>query len=180
MDFTEIAKRRFSCRNYQDKKVEEDKIAQILEAARIAPSAKNLQPWHFVVVQDPENLEKVKSCYARDWISSAPMIVIACGDHKGAWYRADGKNHADIDVAIATDHLTLTAADLGLGTCWVCKFDVQKCAHILQLPEGIEPIAMIPIGYPMDQPDTERHERQRKSLQDIVHNEKFHYKYFKR
>jgi len=180
MGFIDIARTRYSCRNYLDKQVEEDKIAQILEAARIAPSAKNLQPWHFVVTQEPENLEQIKSCYARDWINSAPMIVLACGDHKGAWYRADGKSHTNVDVAIAVDHMTLAAADLGLGTCWVCKFDVLKCANILQLPEGMEPIAMIPVGYPADQPDTERHEVQRKSLQDIVHKEKFYYKYFKR
>jgi nitroreductase len=180
MGFIDTAKSRFSCRNYQERQVEEDKIAHILGAARLAPSAKNLQPWHFVVVQDPENLEKIKSCYARDWINSAPLIIVACGDHKGAWYRPDGKNHADIDVAIAVDHLTLAAADIGLGTCWVCKFDVLKCAGILQLPEGIEPIAMVPVGYPVDEANTERHDVQRKSLQEIVHKDKFYYKYFKR
>ena len=180
MDFLDIAKTRYSCRNYLEKKVEEDTITQILDAARLAPSAKNLQAWHFVVIQEPKNLKQVKSCYARDWINSAPLIIVACGDHKSAWFRADGKNHTNIDVAIAVDHLTLAAADLGLGTCWICNFDVLKCAKILQLPEGMEPIAMIPVGYPASKPDTERHKSKRKSLQDIVHKEKFYYKYFKK
>jgi nitroreductase len=180
MSFLEIAKKRYSCRKYRNEKVEEEKIEQLLEAARIAPSAKNLQPWHFVVIQDPQHLQEIKSCYYSEWINSAPMIIVACGDHKGAWYRADGKNHADIDIAIAVDHLTLAAADMGLATCWVCKFDVIKCANILQLPEGVEPITMIPVGYPLDQVDTERYKFKRRKLQDIVHKEKFFYKYFKR
>jgi nitroreductase len=180
MGFIDIAKKRYSCREYRDKKVEEDLIIQILEAARIAPSAKNLQPWHFVVIQESPNLEWIKSCYSRDWIKPVPMIIIACGDHKAAWYRPDGKNHTNIDVAIAIDHLMLAAADLGLGTCWVCNFDVLKCANILQLPEAVEPIAMIPVGYPADQVDIQRHEYKREPLKDIVHKEKFYYKYFKR
>lgn len=180
MSFLEIAKKRYSCRKYRNEKVEEEKIEQLLEAARISPSAKNLQPWHFVVIQDPHHLQEIKSCYHGEWINSAPMIIVACGDHKGAWYRADGKNHADIDIAIAVDHLTLAAADIGLATCWVCKFDVIKCANILQLPEGVEPITMIPVGYPLDQADTDRYKLNRKKLQDIVHKEKFFYKYFKR
>ena len=180
MNFKELAQRRYSCRSYLSRQVEDEKIVHVLETARLAPSAKNLQPWHFVVIQEPESLTRIRSCYAGEWLESAPMIIVACGDHKAAWYRADGKNHTDIDVAIAIDHLTLAAVDIGLATCWICNFDVIKCAKILQLPEGVEPLAMIPLGYPADQPDTERHHIKRKKLDEIIHKKMFYYKYFKK
>ncbi len=180
MDFLELAKNRFSCRKYQDKPVEEDKIARILEAARIAPSAKNIQPWHFVIVDEGNNLENIKGCYPNKWIETAPLIIVACGDQKSAWHRSDGKIHTDIDLAIAVDHLTLAATDIGLATCWVCKFDVMTVAEILQLPDGIVPVAMIPVGYPAEEPDLNRHVLKRKPLEEIVHKGKFYYKYFKR
>lgn len=180
MSFIELAKKRYSCRKYQDKEVEKEKISQVLEAARIAPSAKNLQPWHFVVIHEEENLKRIKGCYKGRWIQSAPYIIVACGDHKSSWHRSDGKIHTNIDVAIAVDHLTLAATDIGLATCWICKFDVMKCSEILELPEGIEPIAMIPIGYPADKVDINRHRNDRDNIANIVHKEKFYYKYFKK
>ena len=179
MEFLELAKNRYSCRKYKDTPVEDKKLMQVLEAARVAPSAKNKQPWHYIIIQDSEILEKVKSCYKREWINSAPMIIVACGDHKISWRRSDGKDHTDIDMAISIDHLTLAATDAGLATCWVCKFDVMKCAEILELPEGIEPVALIPIGYPADEPDPERHERARNDLNEIVHKDRYFYRYFK-
>ncbi|MBS3807804.1 MAG: nitroreductase family protein [Bacteroidales bacterium] len=180
MDFQKLARRRYSCRNYLNQPVEDEKVVHVLDTARLAPSAKNLQPWHFVVIEDPDSLAKIRSCYAGEWLNTAPMIIVACGDHKGAWYRLDGKNHTDIDLAIAIDHLTLAATDIGLATCWICNFNVMKCAKILQLPEGVEPIAMIPLGYPADHPDTSRHNIKRKKLDELVHKRKFYYKYFKR
>jgi len=180
MDFLELAKKRYSCRKYKDQPVEEEQLMQVLEATRLAPSAKNKQPWHFIIIQEEENLKKIKSCYKRDWIESAPLIIVACGDHKSAWRRSDGKDHTDIDMAISIDHLTLAATDIGLATCWVCKFDVMRCAEILQLPDGVEPVALIPIGYPADKVDTGRHNKARESLNDIVHKDQFYYRYFKR
>src|SRR6056297_578062 len=154
MSFIELAKRRYSCRKYQNKEVEKEKISQVLEAARIAPSAKNIQPWHFVVIHEEENLKRIKGCYKGRWIKTAPYIIV--------------------------DHLTLAATDIGLATCWICKFDVMKCSEILELPEGIEPIAMIPIGYPADKVDVNRHRNDRDNIANIVHKEKFYYKYFKK
>ncbi|MFO7939715.1 MAG: nitroreductase family protein [Bacteroidales bacterium] len=180
MSFLELAKKRYSCRKFQDKPVEKEVMLQVLDAGRIAPSAKNKQPWHFIVIQDKQNLEKLYQVYNREWIRSAPAIIAVCGDHREAWRRADGKIHTNVDVAIAIDHLTLQATDLGLGTCWVCKFDVMKTVELLNLRDDIEPIALLPIGYPADAPNTERHEEQRKELEEIVHWEKFYFKYFKR
>lgn len=180
MDFIELAKKRYSCRKYKDKAIEAEKMEYVLNAGRVAPSAKNIQPWHYIVVSERENLDKICDCYKRDWIRSAPSIIIVCGDHDIAWRRPDGKDHTDIDISITIDHMVLAATEQGLGTCWVCNFDVMKCNEILDLPSQIEPIALIPIGYPDDTPkDTERHDKDRRSLFEIKHNEKFTYKVFK-
>jgi nitroreductase len=180
MAFIDLAKQRYSSRKYLDKPIEREVLLKILEAGRVAPSAKNKQPWHFVIITQEESLKKIRECYQREWLQTAKCIIVVCGDHREAWRRSDGKIHTDIDVAIAIDHITLAATDMGLSTCWICKFDVMKCAQIMDLPEGVEPIALIPVGYPADEPDVNRHHQLRKPLDEIVHWDKFYYKPFKR
>jgi len=180
MEFIELAKKRYSSRKYLDKPVERELLLKVLEAGRVAPSAKNRQPWHFVVITQEESLGKIRECYDRNWLKTAKCIIVVCGDHREAWRRTDGKIHTDIDVAIAIDHMTLVATDLGLATCWICKFDVMKCVSALDLPEGVEPIALLPVGYPADEADVNRHEQLRKPIEETVHWEKFFYKPFKR
>ena len=113
-------------------------------------------------------LGKIRSCYHRDWFDTAPCIIILCGDHNQAWKRQDGKDHCDIDIAIAADHMTLAATDAGIATCWVCNFDPVKTRQTLSLPENIEPVVMLPLGYPEDSVDTNRHLTKRKPLDEIV------------
>ena len=148
MTFRDLAEARFSLRNYDSRPVEQEKIDRLLECVRLAPSAVNFQPCVFYVVTDQVLLAQLQDCYNRDWFKTAPMCIVACGNHQQAWHRKlDGKDHTDIDVAIAVDHLTLAAVDMGLGSCWICNFDAQKCAQVLDLPEGVEPIDMVAIGY---------------------------------
>ena len=148
MTFRDLAEARFSLRNYDSRPVEQEKIDCLLECVRLAPSAVNFQPCVFYVVTDQVLLAQLQDCYNRDWFKTAPMCIVACGNHQQAWHRKlDGKDHTDIDVAIAVDHLTLAAVDMGLGSCWICNFDAQKCAQVLDLPEGVEPIVMVAIGY---------------------------------
>ena len=173
MSFLELAKRRYSTRKYKDQPVEREKIIQVLEAARIAPSAVNFQPWQFIVVQEEELRKQIGATYGRDWIFQAPVIIVICGDHQLAWRRADGKDHCDIDVAIAIDHMTLAAADIGLGTCWVCAFNSMQCSKLLGLPANLEAVALLPLGYPEDLVDINRHESKRKKLEEIVHWDKY-------
>jgi len=173
MDFFKTIRMRFACRAFQDKPVEEEKLIKILDAGRMAPSACNLQPWHFVVIRDSKARQKVVEAYPREWFAKAPVIIVACSDHSQSWKRFDGKDHSDIDAAIAIDHITLAAADLGLATCWVCAFDADKCSRALKLPNYIEPVAMLPLGYPADSASPDRHDTRRKSLDDIVHWETF-------
>ena len=166
MNFIELATKRSSVRNFEPKSVGKEKLLSVIEAARIAPSAANFQPWKFIVVTDPEILKSIQATYHREWLVSAPAIIVALGDHRKGWHRkSDGKDFTDIDVAIAIDHLTLAATELGLGTCWICNFDVQRCCEIFKTPENIEPIAIIPIGYPVVEPESVK---KRESIDQLV------------
>lgn len=166
MEFNELCAGRWSVRAYKDTPIEGDKLQAVLEAARLAPSACNRQPWIFFVLESDEALEKACACYNREWIRTAPMVILCCVDHSQEWVRpADGKRHGDIDIAIAAEHICLAAAGQGLGTCWICNFDAQKCRELFSLPEELEPAVMLPIGYPVsDEPAP----KNRKPLTEIV------------
>jgi nitroreductase len=148
--------------------VEEEKILKVLEAARVAPSAHNYQPYTFVVVRNPEMRENIASTYQYGWLKQAPVILVVLGDHSKSWRRTDGKDHCDIDAAIAIDHLTLQAAELGLGTCWICMFNSMECHRILDLPGHMEAVALIPLGYPAREGNRDRHDRDRRPLSDLA------------
>jgi nitroreductase len=166
MDFKELAQRRYSVRSYQSTPVEKDKLIAIIEAALMAPSAVNFQPWKFVVVTDPALLNQLHGCYHRDWFRSAPACIVAIGDHDKGWRRpTDDKDYTDIDVAIAVDHLMLAAAEAGLGTCWICHFNTEKCAEIFNLTSNLEVMAMIPVGYPIAKVIPEK---KRKPMDELV------------
>lgn len=165
MNFSDLITSRFSVRSYSDKKVEKEHLLAILEAARMAPSAVNYQPWHFIVITDEKELASIHEVYHRVWFREAPVCIVACTDHSQSWKRkSDGKDFADVDIAIAIDHLILKATELNLGTCWICNFDVEMARQKLALPESIEPIALIPVGYINSTPP----EKKRKELSEIV------------
>jgi len=167
--FLELAKNRYSCRNYDIRKIEKEKLELVLEAGRVAPSAVNYQPWHLIVIREKNNLERIHHVYHREWFRTAPCVIVICGDHKQSWKRPkDGKDHCDIDVAITADHMTLQATELGLATCWICNFDKDKTIETLNLPDHLEPAVLLPLGYPLDQADPERHGEKRKRLEEIV------------
>jgi len=172
MDFIALAKQRYSCRKYKPQTIEEDKVKIILEAGRIAPSAVNYQPWIFVVVKGG-NVENLRKCYHRDWFKSAPMYIVLCANHSASWKRYDEKDHADIDVSIAADHMTLAATSLGLATCWVCNFNKEDVTKTLNLSTDYEPVVILPVGYPDDKVNNERHQEKRKKLEEIVYYEMF-------
>jgi len=173
MSVIDLMRARCSLRSFADRPVAREILLRVLEAARIAPSACNNQPWHFLVVQEPAARAALGTCYARDWFKTAPAVIVCCAEPAKAWRRSDGKNHAEIDVAIAVDHITLAAAEAELGTCWICAFDAVKVKTVLKLPVGIEPIALIPIGYPAaDAIPADMHDK-RKAIEEIVHWDTF-------
>ena len=147
----EIVRDRYSCRVYNpDKKVDEDTVRAIIEAARLAPSACNRQPWTFVAVTSAEKKAAILS-KSRPSFNEAPVLIVACGHHDVAWHRpADNKDHTDVDVSIAVEHICLAAAAKGLATCWVCSFDVEATRRAIGLPDNVEPVALIPLGYALD------------------------------
>ncbi len=173
MTFKELAALRYSVRGFLDKPVDEDLLAYILECGRMAPSAANFQPWFVIVVRDQNVKEDIYKTYPRDWIRQAPLILVLCGDHNQGWKRSDGKDHTDIDIAIMVDHLTLAAAEKGLGTCWVCNFNAAVGREILGLPGHVEPVAYLPLGYPADRPDPNSRHKIRKPLEDFVRYDHF-------
>lgn len=170
MSFLELARTRRSVRRYDPRPVPEDKLNAVLEAGRVAPSAANRQPWHFVVITDPQVKTRLKDAYPRDWFYTAPVIIVVCVEPAAAWTRSDGKNYADVDGAIAMDHMTLCAADLGLGTCWIAAFNPDVVREVLGLPERIVPLVMTPLGFPADTPSP----KNRKPLGAILHRERWH------
>lgn len=161
-----VIRSRSSIRRYAARPVEREKLELLLEAAREAPSAVNYQPWKFIVVTGPRGKEALCDSYANEWFRFAPAYIVACGNHNASWHRRfDGKDHCDIDVAIAVEHICLCAEALGLGTCWVCNFNPAKLSQYLALPEGWEPVAIIPVGYP--EGDGGVRPKSRKSMEEI-------------
>ncbi len=149
MDFKALIEKRHSTRDFNPEKLPESLLLEVLDAGRMAPSAANLQPWLFIVVNNDETLQSLREAYPRDWFATAPQVIVICSDLQQSWKRAlDQKDHADIDVAIATDHITLRAAEMGLGTCWVCNFNPARVSNTLQLPAHIQPVVLLPIGWP--------------------------------
>ena len=164
MDFFELIQTRYSVRAYKPDPVEDEKLQRILEAARLAPTAANRQPFQIIVLKTAGRQAELRPIYPRDWFLQAPLLLCACGIPAQNWVRRDGKNYNDVDVTIAMDHLILAAASLGLGTCWIAAFDPSAARQILHLPEGVEPVAFSPLGYPADAPRP----KQRKPLSELV------------
>lgn len=147
-NFSDLVQMRYSCRNYLPTKIDNSLIAQVLETAHFAPSATNAQPWRVLVLNTPESLVKARQAYNREWFATAPAVLLICAQTDKAWTRADGKNHADIDIAILADHITLAATDMGLATCWVCNFDAKLISELFNLDSNCKPLVLLPIGVP--------------------------------
>lgn len=165
-EFMQLVNNRYSCRKYADTPLDRNDIEEVLNAARLAPSACNKQPWKFAVITTPEKRAIIHECYSREWIKNIPVFIIALGHHSTAWHRPDdNKDHTDVDLSIAIEHICLAAAAKGLGTCWICNFDVEKFSKSFDFGDGYEPIAIIPIGLPESQ---DIPKKTRKELDEIV------------
>jgi XTP/dITP diphosphohydrolase len=169
MDLMDVIKSRRSIRAYKDKPIEDDKLNAVLEAGRLAPSARNLQEWRYVVVKDKSLREKmVDAANGQRFVGQASAIIVACAVQTDHVMPCEELSYP-IDVAISVDHMTLMAAALGLGTCWIGAFKQDKVKKLLNVPDEVKVVALLPIGYPDVSPDP----RPRKSMEEIVTYDKW-------
>jgi nitroreductase len=150
MNVMEAIRKRKSVRKYLNKKVEEDKLFAVLEAGRLAPSASNRQEWRFIIVRDQVSKKKLaEAANNQSLIAEASIVIAACAE-TDEHVMSCGQACYPIDVAIALDHITLAAVELGLGTFWIGAFDEKKVKQILEIPSEVRVVALMPLGYPYD------------------------------
>lgn len=168
MDFYDVIKKRKSIRKYMPKSVEPEKLERIFQAARYAPSWKNLQCWRFMAIDDKEVIAQVKTA-CDDWnqkliTDEVPMLMVLLAIEEDSGVR-DGKAYYLLDSGLAMEHLMLAAANEGLGTCWMGLFNEEKTKNILNVPDGVRVVAISPLGYPAEDPAL----RPRKELSEIIY-----------
>ncbi len=169
METFEAIKIRRSVRSYKPEPVSEEKLNKVLEAARLAPSAHNAQDYKFIVVKDPEQKKKLAVAAAgRDFVGEAPLVIAAVSLEPKNVMSCGVPTYA-VDLAIAIDHMTLAAVAEGLGTCWIGAFSQEKVKEILEIPKEYKVVALLPLGFPADNP----RQKTRKDLKELVCYEKF-------
>lgn len=168
MDFYKVIEKRRSIRRYKDTPVERETIETVLDAARLAPSWKNLQCWKFIVIDDFPMKESIIQAFAetnpgKKSIMAAPVLVVLCADPSASG-RVGDKEYYLVDAGITMEHLVLAACNEGLGTCWLGLFNEEKVRSALKMPDSWRVVAMTPLGYPDQDPKP----RPRKTLKEIV------------
>ena len=167
MDFMDLIKKRYSVRSFSSQPVEPEKLALVLEAGRLAPTATNAQPQRILVLEGEEEMRRLKLC--TKFTFGAPMALVVCADASAAWVRSyDGKNHAEIDACIVATHMMLQAAELGLGTTWVGVFHPELIKEKFHVPQNMIITALLPMGYPAKDAQPSANHEKRKPLSEIV------------
>jgi len=147
MNVMDAIRKRYSCRSYESREVPADVLDELLEAARLAPSARNFQDWRFVVVTEPKIRENLcRQALRQDFVRQAPVIIIACSSNP--YVMRCGQRIGPIDVAIAMEHIVLAAVAKGLGTCWLGAFKPYKVRQVLGIPSHIEIVDLLALGWP--------------------------------
>lgn len=167
MDFLELAQKRYSVRKYSDKPIPNEVLTKILEAGRIAPTAKNNQPQRIYVLKSDEALAKIRENTTSAF--DAPVVLMICCDTFECWSHPEtNEKSAEMDASIVCTHLMMQATDLGLGSCWVLRFDKALAKKQFDLPENIEPYCLLPIGYPADDAKPSFRHEDKKPLEDTT------------
>jgi nitroreductase len=173
MGLSEVIKGRRSIRTFKNQDVPEETVEKLINAARWAPSAGNIQPWEFVIVRKPAVKKKLAQAALNEaFVEDAPVVIVVCADEKRSLmgYGFRGKTLYCIqDTAAATQNILLTAHSLGLGTCWIGAFNEDEAKEAVNAPEGIRPVAIIPVGYANEAPL----QGSRRHLSQIIHHESF-------
>jgi len=168
MDLYEAIKNRYSVRAFLDKEIEKDKLDRILEAARLAPSARNRQEWKLVVVRDAEVQQALAQAAEQPFVGQAPVVIAAVGLTPEQTMYCDVPTDP-VDCAIVLEHVALAATAEGLGTCWIGHFKQDECRKVLGVPDSARVIELMPLGYPAAEPGP----KTRKSLKETVCHDKF-------
>ena len=167
MDILPLLKERYSVRDFKDTPVEKEKLEKILEAARVAPTAKNMQPQRVFVLESKEALEKIREITPSAY--NAPVVLMICADTDIAWTRNnDGWCAAPIDSSIITCHMMLEAESIGLNSVWVCAFNKEKVKNAFNLPDNIVPFCLLPVGYKNDKCEPNPRHFERQDIKDFV------------
>lgn len=155
MNKRSLFERRFSCRTFETRPIDQKIVEAVLEAARWAPSGGNLQPWRFIVVLDAGRRKALAgAAFGQTFLAQAPMVITVCAvpDESASKYGSRGRElYCLQDTAIAAQNILLAATDLGLGSCWVGAFDEAAVARALDLPSAWRPVALIAIGWPAEE-----------------------------
>ena len=171
MTVLEVISKRRSIRKYKPDPIPHQVLERVLEAARLAPSGNNLQPWKFIVVKNQVIRQKLAEASRRQYfMAEAPITIVACGYPDNCYPRMGRYMKSwPVDVAIALEHLILQAAEEGLGTCWIGAFEEEKVKRILSVPEEVKVLALTPLGCPAEEPPA----RRRKPLEEIISYDMF-------
>jgi nitroreductase len=165
--FLELAADRYSVRSFSPRTVEPEKMARILEAGRLAPTACNFQPQRIKVITSAEELAMIDACTPCRF--GAPAVLLVCYDGTACWTRSfDGADSGEVDVSIVTTHMMLAAHEIGLGTCWVMHFDPEGIAELFALPRTVIPVVVLPVGYPAEDSVPTSHHSSRMPLNRIL------------
>jgi nitroreductase len=161
MSLLDVIFRRRSIRRYESKQVSNEVLKNILEAGRLAPSADNVQPWHFIVITDPEIKRELSKGIWRSFIKDSAFTIVGCGDKGYKW--------STVDVTIALENMVLAAEAQGVGSCWIGAFEEDEVKQLLGIPDNLKVVALVSFGYPAEKPSP----RNKKNLESIVHYNRF-------
>jgi len=169
MELKKAIEERRSVRSYKEDSIPEDKLKRVLEAARLAPSASNRQPWKFIIVKDPQKRKELAEAAShQSFVGEAPIVIAAVALNTTHIMQC-GIPSYPVDLAIAVDHITLSAVDEGLGTCWIGAFSQEEVKRILKVPDPYKVVALLPLGFPADKPGF----KSRKPIEEIICYETF-------
>ncbi|MBZ5588568.1 MAG: nitroreductase family protein [Acidobacteriia bacterium] len=158
---------RFSCRRFAPAPLTDSEMGHLLEAARWAPSAGNVQPWRFVAVTSPRRRQSLARSAGQEFVADAPVVIAVCAvpEESARRYGERGRSlYVLQDTAAATQNILIAASELGLASCWVGAFDEASAAKALGLPAGWRPVALVPVGHPLEAPPR----RERRPATEIV------------
>jgi nitroreductase len=169
MEVFEAVKKRRSVRKFKEKDIPPEVLQKLLEAARLAPSATNRQPWKFIVVKEERRRKELAEAAHRQWFIAEAPVIIAGVALEPERVMSNEVPAYPVDLAIALEHIVLQAVEEGLGTCWICAFDQERVKEILRVPRNLKVVALLPVGYPGESPSP----RPRKPLSEITSTETF-------